>query len=424
MDTTARQLSRPANPVRKAASTSPLNRLAWRNVWRQKRRTTLLIIVVAYATASIIFFWGFTEGFSRSIITNQARIFSAPAMVMTPAYFTDPDPENALSSLDVLDDIRNTRGVNALTLRLEFAALLRSPYTSQGATVRGIDPASEGLVSTVPSYLTEGRMIEAPGEVVMGKELAADLDVRLGERLAVDVSSTAGPQGAGLILVGLLDSGIAFVDESTILVHIDDARSLTGVDTATGIALDVPRGQEAAVATRLQEVLPADIQAFEIMDLLGPLRIEVEQNRVSMIPLGLLFAIFAALAVTSTVLVSVIERTREFGMMAAIGFSPPRLARMVVLEASLATVSGWLVGVLIGFGLNALFANVNILGPVFEATFDSFAQFGFSDEFYTSFDVIYALYAAVTVVFAGIFALLIPARKVATINPAEAMRAD
>ncbi len=404
MDTTARQLNRQASPVRKAANTSPLNRLAWRNVWRQKRRTTLLIIVVAYATASIIFFWGFTEGFSRSIITNQARIFSAPAMVMAPAYFSDPDPENALSSLDVLDDIRNTRGVNALTLRLEFAALLRSPYTSQGASVRGIDPATEGLVSTVPGYLAEGRMIESTGEVVMGRELAADLDVRLGERLAVDVSSTAGPQGAGLILVGLLDSGIAFVDESTILVHIDDARNLTGVNTATGIALDVPRGQEAAVATRLNEVLPTDMQAFEIM--------------------GLLFAIFAALAVTSTVLVSVIERTREFGMMVAIGFSPPRLARMVVLEASLATISGWLVGVLVGFGLTALFANVNILGPVFEATFESFAQFGFSDEFYTSFELVHALYAAVTVVFAGIFALLIPARKVATINPAEAMRAD
>ena len=412
-----------ATQKRRAASTSPLYRLAWRNVWRQKRRTTLLVIVVAYATASIIFFWGFTDGYAGSIVNNQARLFSAPAMVMAPDYFSDPDPENALASLP-LEAIQNVNGVQDMTLRLEFPALLRSPYTSRGASVRGIQPDSEGRLSTVPSYISDGRMIEDTGEVVMGVELARELDVRLGERLAVDVSSTAGPQGAGLILVGIIDSGIVAVDESTVLVHIDDARSLTGVDTATGIALDVPRGQEEAVAARVQEVLPAGMRAYDVMELLGPLRLEVESSRIQMIPVGLLFAVFAALAVTSTVLVSVIERAKEFGMMAAIGFAPPRLARMVVIEAALATLMGWLVGVVIGYALTTTLATFNILGPAFESAFESFAEFGFSDELYTTVSPMHAVYAAVTVVFAGIFALLIPARKVATLNPVDAMRAD
>lgn len=412
-----------ANKQRRAARTSPLYRLAWRNVWRQKRRTTLLMIVVAYATASIIFFWGFTDGYAGSIVNNQARLFSAPVAVMTPAYFSDPDPENALVSLP-LETIQSTPGVQDVTLRLEFAALLRSPYASQGASVRGIQPASEALLSTVPSYVSQGRMLANTGEVVMGVDLASELDVRLGERLAVDVSSLAGPQGAGLILVGIIDSGIVAVDESTVLVHIDDARALTGVDTATSMAVDVPRGQESEVAARVQAALPDTMRAYDVMELLGPLRLEVEGSRVQMIPVGLLFAIFAALAVTSTVLVSVIERAKEFGMMAAIGFAPPRLARMVVIEAALATFMGWLVGVVLGYGLNITFATFNILGPVFEAAFESFAEFGFSDELYTTVSPVHALYAAVTVVFAGVFALLIPARKVATLNPVDAMRSD
>lgn len=408
---------------RHAASTSPLYRLAWRNVWRQKRRTTLLVIVVAYATASIIFFWGFTDGYAGSIVSNQARLFSAPAMVMTPDYFSDPDPENALSSLP-LERLQAVEGVQDMTLRLEFPALLRSPYMSMGASVRGIQPDSEARLSTVPGYVSDGRMIENPGEVVMGIDLARELDVRLGERLAVDVSSTAGPQGVGLRLVGLIDSGIVAVDESTVLVHIDDARTLTGVDTATGIALDVPRGQETEVAARVQNILPEGMRAYDVMELLGPLRLEVESSRIQMIPVGLLFAVFAALAVTSTVLVSVIERAKEFGMMAAIGFSPPRLARMVVIEAALATLLGWLVGVVIGYTLNITLATFNILGPAFESAFDSFSEFGFSDELYTTVSPVHALYAVVTVVFAGVFALLIPARKVATLNPVDAMRAD
>ena len=421
----ATALSSHTHPVknRPAASISPLYRLAWRNVWRQKRRTTLLVIVVAYATASIIFFWGFTDGYAGSIVSNQARLFSAPAMVMTADYFSDPDPENALASLP-LERIQNIEGVQDMTLRLEFPALLRSPYASRGASVRGIQPDSEARLSTVPSYVSDGRMIESTGEVVMGIDLASELDVRLGERLAVDVSSVAGPQGAGLTLVGIIDSGIVAVDESTVLVHIDDARTLTGVETATGIALDVPRGQETEVAARVQSVLPAGMRAYDVMELLGPLRLEVESSRVQMIPVGLLFAIFAALAVTSTVLVSVIERAKEFGMMVAIGFAPPRLARMVVIEAALATFLGWLVGVVIGYGLNVTLATFNILGPAFETAFESFSEFGFSDELYTTVSPMHALYAVVTVVFAGIFALLIPARKVATLNPADAMRAD
>ncbi len=63
-----------------------LFKLAWRNVWRQKRRTTLLIVVVAYASLSTIFFWGMTDGQNESLITNQARYIQAPALITTPSY--------------------------------------------------------------------------------------------------------------------------------------------------------------------------------------------------------------------------------------------------------------------------------------------------------------------------------------------------
>ena len=78
-------------------------------------------------------------------------------------------------------------------------------------------------------------MLERVGETVIGKGLAESIDIRLGERLALDASSQAGPQATGLIVVGLVDSGIELVDETTVLIHIEDARGLTGVETATGV---------------------------------------------------------------------------------------------------------------------------------------------------------------------------------------------
>lgn len=401
-----------------------LVRLAWRNLWRQRRRTILLIVVVAYATLATVFFWGFTEGYTQSVLTNQARFLSAPALVTTPAYRDDPDPQNALPTFDFLASVQGVPGVAAVAPRLEFFALLRSPYGSESVQVRGVDPALEPAVSDVPGSVTEGRMLSKPGEVVLGRPLAERLDVRLGERVAMDVSSRAGPQAAGLVAVGFVESGIDALDEGAVLVHLEDARTLTGVETATGVALEVPRGQEAAVAARVQNVLPETLRAYGLRELLGTLSDELDSNSVQMIPIGLLFAVFAALAVTSTVVVSVLERRKEFGMIAAIGLAPSKLARMVVLEAAFATAIGWLVGLAIGYALTWFFGTYNILGPVLAGVNEALASFGLGDELYTASSPRYALYASATVAFAALFALLFPARQVAKLEPVTAMRAD
>jgi lipoprotein-releasing system permease protein len=413
----------PTSPTRGARS-SPLLRLAWRNLWRQRRRTALLVVVVAYAALTTVFYWGYTEGITESMLQNQARLLSAPALIATPAYRDDPDPENALPTLAFLDAARSVPGVRGAAPRLEFFALLRSPYTALGAQVRGIDPALEPAVSDLPGNVTQGRMLSGPGEVVLGAELAARLDVRVGERLALDTSALAGPQAAGLTVVGFLETGVIAVDDGTVLVHLEDARTLTGVQTATGVALDIPRGQEGPVATRVQSVLPDGVRAYTLRDLLGPLAEQVDASRLSGVPIGLLFAVFAALAVTSTVVVSVLERQREFGMMAAIGLAPPKLAHMVVLEAVLAAALGWVVGLALGYTLTWTFGTWNILGAAFAGIFDGFSAYGIGDELYTTSSPRYALYAAATVAFAATFALLIPARQVAQLSPATAMRSE
>jgi ABC-type lipoprotein release transport system permease subunit len=418
----ARALAQPqAAAVAKGARTTPLWRLAWRNIWRQRRRTALLLIVVAYATLSTVFFWGFIDGFVESVLYSQARLLSAPVLIATPAYQDDPDPANALPSLDSLAALPPVD----LAPRLDFFALLRSPYAALGAQVRGIDPGLEPAVSDIPRHIHEGRLVAGPGEVVLGKTLAEQLDVRLGERLVLDVSALAGPQAAGLIAVGLIDSGLVAIDGAAVLIHLDDARRLTGVATATAVAVDAPRGQESAVATRLGAFLPPGVQAYSLMELLSDsVRFEVEGSRLTMIPMIVLFAVFAALAVTSTVLVSVLERARELGMMAAIGLAPRHLSRMVVIEAVLVTTIGWLVGLALGYGLVWVFGTWNILGPVFASAGEAFAELGLPAELYTAASPSYALYALVTVALAAAFALLIPARRVARLNPVEAMRTE
>ncbi len=408
----------------KNASATALSRLAWRNLWRHRRRTLLLVLVVAYATITTVLFWGVQDGFTQSVQIGNARFLSAPALITTPQYFEDPDPEQGLPSLDFLAQVQTQPGVNAAAPRLEFPTLIRSAYTADAARARGVEPLLEARVSNIPTAIAQGRMLEKSGEVVLGRQLAERLDARLGERVVLDTSALAGPQALGLQVVGLVDSGIAPVDRGTVLVHLEDARVLTGLQTATGVALDVTRGQEARIAEALQPVLPQNLRAYDLTQLLGGLSSAIGTKQSSTFFIGMIFSLFAALAVTSTVLVSVLERTREFGMMGAIGMNPHRLAQMITLETVFATSIGWVVGLILGYALNLWMATQNVLGPVFASYGGAFEILGTGSEIYTAQSPVYALYAALTIVLAAFFSILIPARRVQRLNPAEAMRTE
>jgi len=414
----------PVNPLQPTLTIRALPRLAWRNLWRHRRRTGLLLLVVAYATMTTILFWGVQDGFTQSVQLGNARFLSAPALITTPAYLEDPDPERGLPSLDFLPQVEKQPGVNAAAPRLEFPTLIRSAYTADAVQARGVDPALEAKVSHLPRAVAEGRMLEQPGEVVLGRQLAERLDVRLGERVVLDTSALSGPQALGLRLVGLVHSGIAPVDRGTVLVHLEDARFLTGLQTATGVALDVARGQEARIAEALQPVLPQTLRAYDLTQLLGGLSTAIGTKQSSTFFIGLIFSLFAALAVTSTVLVSVLERTRELGLMGAIGLGPAGLALMITLETVFATALGWGVGLLLGYSLNTWMATQNVLGPVFASYGAAWEILGTGNEIYTAQSPLYALYAAITIALAALFSVLIPARRVFLLNPAEAMRTE
>lgn len=400
-------------------------RLAWRNLWRHRRRTLLLMVVVGYATLVIVFFWGFTDGFTESVLASHARLLSAPVLVTTPAYREDPDPENALPHLGFLDALRQHPAVRAAAVRLTFAALLSSPYTATGVEVRGIDPLAEPAVSRVPQHVASGRMLERPGEVVLGARLAERLDVRVGERVVLDTASMAGPQAAGLTLVGIVQTGVAAVDEGLAWVHLEDARRLTGVATGTEVALAVPWGREEAVAASLQALLPFGVRAFGLRGRLGGLWEDLQAQRGENTVLGMFLSVFAALAVVSTVLVSVLQRTREFGVMLAVGMSHRQLAGLVVWETLFASALGWGLGLVAGYTLTLVMGRVNVLGSLFAGTYgDLFAELGLSSEVYTASRPVYALYASSTMAMAVLFALVAPVRRVLALEPARALRAE
>lgn len=417
----------PASPKASPAPSSPLLRLAWRNMWRHRQRTILLLVVVAYATFFSIVYWSFMDGYAESVVESYARYIVAPVQIAGEAWYHDPDPENHLPGPafgEALEALKGIPQVRAAAARIQFPALLQSAYTSQGVEVRGVDPEAERSVSRIPAKIEEGRWLAGPGEVVLGRGIARRIDARVGEHVVVSVASLAGQQAMGLRVVGLAATGVAALDETAVLLTLEDARSLTGVPTATTVALDVPRGSEETVASRVQGALPAGLAARGVWDLVGPIKTDVEANRAFAFVLAMIVYVFVALAVTTTITVSVMERTRELGVIAALGLAPRPLGALVTLEAVLSCGLGWLAGLAVGYATAWCLARYNILGPVFAMMSASFPMTGLSEEVYGAVRAVYAAYSGMVVAAALILSALLPGRRAARLRPADAMRSE
>lgn len=407
-----------------ATPTTPLARLAWRNLWRHRQRTILLLLVVAYATFFTIAYWSLMDGYADSIVESYARYLVAPVRIASDEWYADPDPENHLSDVAFVEALAALPEVRAVARRLHFPGLLQSAYTSQGVEVRGVDPAVEPRVSRLPGKIAEGRWLAGPGEAVLGKEIARRIDARVGERVVISAASLAGQQALGLEVVGVADTGVVAVDETAVVVSLDDAQTLTGVPTATTLALDVPRGREDAVAARVQGVLPAGLSALGVWDLVGPIKTDVEANQVFAQFLASIVYVFAALAVTTTIAVSVMERTRELGVIAALGLAPRRLGALVTWEAFFTCLLGWLIGLVGGYGVAWVMSRYNVLGPLFATMSAGMPTAGLSEEVYGAVRAVYVVYSGMVVAVAVALSALLPARRAARLKPAEAMRSE
>ncbi|WP_243090104.1 ABC transporter permease [Thermus neutrinimicus] len=394
-----------------------LLRLAWRNVLRQRRRTALLSLVVVYVSVAVLFLFGFLDGYGESLVEAYGQYVEAPVVVAQALWWEDRDPEHGLRVMPSL----TYPLIQAMSPRLSLYALLRSPYHVQGGVVLGVKPEEEKALSRVPSKVKEGRWLSGPGEVVLGYRLAQRLDVRLGERLVVETG-----QGAlGLEVVGLVQAGVGNVDFAGVYVHLEDARRLSGREIlATHLALKVPRGQEARVAQKLNENLPQGFLAKDVWELMGPIRADYEGSRLFYLPLLALFMLLAAVAVVSTVYVSVRERLREFAIVESLGLAPIHVAAQVALEAALAAALGLMAGLLLGYALLWYTSTHDVFGPLMRLSVELLPEAGLSEHLYTALRPIYALYASLVVVLSALLALLFPGRLVLRLDPSHYLRGE
>mgnify|MGYP006277471663 CR=1 FL=1 len=401
-----------------------LARLAWRNLGRSRRRTALMVAVVALSTWAIVVMWGLTDGFTRTTIDAQLQLDTGDLQVHRAGYLADRDLSSALD-VDQLGAIRDhldrTEAVEAASARIDANGLLKSAYGSTGVAIRGVELPNEADVTDIVASLTDGGFLSGEHQIVLGAPLARDLDVRLGERVVLETQGTERQESRAFRLVGTIETGMSTLDRRTAFIPLDDARALTGLSGATTVAVALAPGASAeAVAADLEERLGQGLAASTLFDLNPLLGNMVKIGTFEMMPTMIVLSLLAGFGVANTVMFTVLERTREFGVLTAVGLKPRRLALLILMESILASLVGFAIGGVAGYGVNAYLARFGIDLSFYPESFSG--PIGMPHVLYAETSGWYWLYGLSVVILTALVAAWYPARRATKLEPTEAMR--
>jgi ABC-type lipoprotein release transport system permease subunit len=398
--------------------------IAWRNLWRNRRRTLLSAGAIAFSVALLAFTMSMQAGTYAAMIDNATRLLDGHLQVQRRGYLDDPRIGNAIDgAAERVAQVRAIPGVVVATPRIAAFVLVAGDDRSYGAQLLGVDPDGERALSKLPDMRTEGRFIEGGAEAYAGRVLARNLGVPVGGKIVVlGTASNGGVAALGVTLVGTFASGIAELDRQ--LIEIPLATAAEAFDMPDAVHAIVVRAESVSrahgVAEALRKDLPADEVVLEWPVLIPDLEQAIMLDRASgNVMFGILCAV-VTIGVLNGFLMTVFERTREFGMLMAMGMRARGIVSMLQAEALLLSCIGCAAGVAIGVPLVLWFGHVGI--PIGDSA-AAMRAFHIADRLYPALNWPALVRPIVLLMVCTQLAALLPAMRVRRIQPVEALRA-
>lgn len=411
-----------------------LLKLAARNVLRNRRRSAITIASVALGLAALTFLWGFIDGMNRQMVENTTRFFAGDVQVHLRGYHDDPSLDSTLAdATTVVAAVRAHPDVAAASVRLESKALISAGSKSgsksggdksRGVVVVGVAPAEEAQVTVLFDAVIAGQPLDgAANGVLLGETLAEALGVRAGDEVIFVGQAYDGSVASGRFPVhGIFRTQIDELDGYVAVMPVDAVRELFAAPGgATAIALRLKdRDQLERVRADLAARLGERYEVLGWPRLLPLVAVSFRFHEVMGYVVLLVFFVVVAAAVANPVLMAVLERTREFGVVLAVGMSRGRLLRLVLYEAMLLGLVGLAVGNLIGVSLTAYFGHAGIDVGAFEAGLRTMP--GLSDVLYPVVRGERSVMVSALVFGIACLTALYPAAKAALLEPVQAIR--
>jgi len=401
-------------------------KIAIRDLGRNKRRSGLTLVAVALGLGLLIVTSGFIEGSVAGSIENNIRVQTGHVQIREESY---DEGKVSLKWEDLLNDTqglvaqaRTLAGVRVATPVLWASGILSTREESAGVRVFGIDPLSEAS-APFQEGVTSGQFLtpDDRGGVLMGQRLAESLGVSVGDNVSLLVNTAdEQPDEAVFTIRGLYNTRIPAYDEATVFLPLAKAQAFTRTEGRASAILILLHHQEDADA--VASVLSAPgLNVLTWHDLNQLILQAVETSMGMMYLMYLVVLAVVAVVIANTLLMAVFERTREMGILAALGMKGRQIMAMFVLEATTLGVIGIILGILLGsLGVYYLATQGWHIGEMATA---ASAEIGYSETIYARFSVSDTVSLSIAELVITLLASLYPAWFAARLEPIDALRA-
>jgi putative ABC transport system permease protein len=402
-----------------------LVRMAWRNVWRNKRRTLIALVAIALGLVFLAFMDGSIAGFQQAIFGNAVRLQGGNVQVHAPGYQEKAKRLPLLPLVDAEAVVRAARAqsqVVAASRRINTAGFVSSREATMPVMISGIEPELEAPVGLLAGNISQGRYLTAGDEdlILIGQAMAARLHVGVGDRITLLGRATHEQmRRRTMTVVGIYDLGLPEAEKQMVYVSLAEAQTLFDLrDQATEVVVALQSvGQENAVVAALQAALPA-YEVASWQELNPEMNQSLGVDKQVMNIFGLVVLLIAGVGILNLMLMAVFERTREIGLLAAMGLKRHQILGLFLLEGVFIGLLGSLVGgVLGGFVVSAV-GQVGIKFSIAEMG-EMMALLG--DRLYPTLRIDLLLGRALTVAVIAAVASLYPAWQASRREPAEAL---
>ncbi len=398
--------------------------LAWKNVWRNKKRSLIILVAIALGLGCGLFASGVMYGMWDSTVNSAIDRDLSHIQIHSEKYKKENLIENYIpDGMELKSQIEKINGVKAVSERTIIDGMAASATSSLGVEIKGIVPDEERKVTSVASSIVEGKYFEGVSRnpVVIGKELAKKLDLKLHSKIVLSFQGLDGNiVYAAFRIAGLFETESSMFDKSNVFVRQQDLFNLIG---------SKPIVHEIAVRLTTVQVMGQVVKelrsryknlAVETWQQLAPeLSVSYETLNFELnIFLGII--LFALLfGITNTMLMSVMERIRELGVLMAVGMKRIRVFALIMIETIFLSITGGIIGMLLGAASIWLTAQKGINLSLFS---QGLSSYGISSHLFPGLPVEFYPILFVMIIITALASAVYPAVKAIKLNPASAIR--
>ena len=361
-------------------------------------------------------------------IETATGLMSGHAQVQHPAYFDDPEVRHNLAEgMELASRFEGVPGVVAVAPRAEAFALVSAGERSFGAMVIGVDPVRDAALSDLSTHLARGEYLPRADSAFVGSALATNLGIDVGDEIVVLGSAAEGGVAAVVARVdGLFETGRAEVDRSVLQVGL--AAMQAGFELGDAVHRVVIKTRDArgvnAMRPALQAAIPAGGRLLDWNELLPELEQAIQIDRATAAMTYWLLLIVVAMSVVNAFIMTVFERTREFGMLLAIGMRPNSIIGMLSIEAVCVWAMGTVIGILLCLVVVVPLGMVGIDISNIEGMESLAGQLMMPERLYPALNVEVLTESPLWMLLGTLIAALIPALRVRRMQVVESLREE